>query len=242
MEEALSILLRQPIEVMGAGRTDTGVHASSYVAHFNLDNEATQRTNSGTEKQAPPAPEDPQFLFRLNRFLPRDITVFRIFPVDTSLHARFSARSRTYHYYISTQKPLYKRNYAHYVYGELDTEAIDSCCRVLQETRDFTSFAKVNSDVKTHICHVQHAAWVQVEGGYRFEISSDRFLRNMVRSIVGTLLDVGQGKCTVEEFSKIVEARNRSRAGQSAQARGLFLAGITYKGLAPFTAPIEAGP
>ena len=144
------------------------------------------------------------------------------------MHARFSAIYRTYQYHISTIKPLFTRGYCHHVYGQLDLKAIQECCALLPEISDFTSFAKLHTDVKTNNCHVMRADWTEVDKGYLFEIKADRFLRNMVRSLTGTLLDVGQGKLTVQEFKDIVEAKDRSKAGQSAPARGLFLVDIGY--------------
>ena len=222
MENALSTLLRQEIAVTGAGRTDTGVHASFYMAHFEMDSLLSPKAID---------PLDEHFLFILNRFLPPDIVVYKIYSVPHDMHARFSALSRTYHYQISTIKPLYTKNYTHYVYGRLATREINRCCEVIKSTIDFTSFSKLHTDVKTNNCKVTMAQWKEVEHGYLFEIKADRFLRNMVRSLVGTLLNVGQGKLDVEGFQKITDARDRSAAGQSAPAQGLFLVNIEYKGL-----------
>ena len=217
MEHTLSTMLGEELSVTGAGRTDTGVHASFYMAHF----DTSSLVDCETE----------QFIFKLNRFLPSDITVYKIKQVHSEAHARFSATFRTYHYHISTIKPLYTRDYTHFVHGQLDINEIASCCKIIMETTDFTSFSKLHTDVKTNNCRVMHAEWKQVEEGYLFEIKADRFLRNMVRSLVGTLLDVGQGKTNKNNFEKIVEARDRSMAGQSAPAKGLFLMDIGYKGV-----------
>jgi len=226
LEQALSTLLKQEIAVSGAGRTDTGVHASGFVAHFDL---SAEQSLEGTEPDAPYDPSSEQFIFKLNRFLPPDIGVQKIHEVPEDMHARYSATHRTYHYHISSIKPLYNRNYSHHVFGELDMESINKCCKVILETTDFTSFAKLHTDVKTNNCKVSHAHWRKVEHGYLFEITADRFLRNMVRSITGTLLDVGRGKLDPDEFKKIVEAKNRGKAGSSAPAKGLFLVDIGYK-------------
>lgn len=214
VEQALSTLLRKEISVTGAGRTDTGVHASHFVAHFDLDEGAL--------------PSSEAFLFKLNRFLPLDIVIYRIFRVKDDLHARYSATYRTYHYHISSVKPLFNRAYSHYVYGKLDLKAIEACCKIIMDTSDFTSFARLHSDTRTNICRVSQARWVTLEGGFRFEITADRFLRNMVRSITGTLLDVGLGKTSMPAFQKIVDAKDRSMAGSSAPARALFLVDIGY--------------
>jgi len=220
MEHALTTILRKEISVTGAGRTDTGVHASHFVAHFDVENPSALSPSLD--------PSGEQFLFKLNRFLPPDIVVYKIEPVPVELHARFSAVYRKYHYHISTLKPLYNRNFSHHVFGSLDLKAIQECCDIILETSDFTSFAKLHSDVKTNTCKVMLAQWKEVDQGYLFEIKADRFLRNMVRSLTGTLLDVGQGKLSVKDFKNIVAARDRSKAGQSAPARGLFLVDIGY--------------
>jgi len=226
LEQALSTLLREKISVIGAGRTDTGVHASCFVAHFDL---SAVQLSKGTNPEAPYNPLSEQFIFKLNRFLPPDIVVHRIHEVPEDMHARYSATHRTYHYHISSVKPLYNRNYSHHVYGDLDMESINECCKVILETTDFTSFAKLHTDVKTNNCKVSHASWRKLEQGYLFEITADRFLRNMVRSITGTLLDVGRGKLDPDGFRKIVEAKDRGKAGSSAPAKGLFLVEIGYK-------------
>jgi len=215
VEHALSALIGEDISVTGAGRTDTGVHASFFVAHFD--------TGIALEDQME------HLVFRLNRFLPEDIVVYRLHQVPGDMHARFSATSRTYHYHISTVKPLYTRNYTHYVYGPLNVEEIARCCEIIMETTDFTSFSKLHTDVKNNHCRIMEAAWKKVDNGYLFEIRADRFLRNMVRSIVGTLLDVGQGKIDREDFRQIVNAKDRSAAGMSAPAKGLFLVDVTYR-------------
>lgn len=217
IEEALSTLLRQEISVTGAGRTDTGVHASYFIAHFDVD-------QGGSD------PESDQFVFKLNRFLPPDIVIYKIWKVDPDLHARFSATSRTYHYHISRLKPLYNRLYAHYVFGELDSKEIRHCCDIIKSTIDFTSFSKLHTDVLTNDCRIFEVAWKEEEDGYLFEIKADRFLRNMVRSLAGTLLNVGQGKLDSDGFKRIVAAKDRSQAGQSAPARGLFLVHVEYEG------------
>lgn len=214
IEKVFSTYLKEEIRLTGAGRTDTGVHASFFVAHFD-----TSRNGLA---------EDRDLVHRLNRFLPDDIVLYSIREVSPDMHARFSAKSRTYHYIISREKPLFDREYCHHYFGDLNTERIASACSVLTEYRDFTSFSKLHTDVKTNDCSIQYARWVGTEAGFRFEIRADRFLRNMVRSIVGTLMDVGAGRITIEEFREIIESKDRSRAGMSAPAKGLFLVGIEY--------------
>ncbi|MDF1574403.1 MAG: tRNA pseudouridine(38-40) synthase TruA [Bacteroidales bacterium] len=227
LEHALSILLKKKTAVTGAGRTDAGVHATYFMAHFDLKPEMLI---TGSGSSADPDPSSDRFLFKLNRFLPPDIVVYKIFPVQEDMHARFSALYRTYQYHISSIKPLFQRNYCHYVYGELDTESIRHCCQIILENSDFTSFAKLHTDVKTNNCKLIRALWNEVENGYVFEITADRFLRNMVRSLTGTLLDVGLGKLDADAFKKIVEAKDRGKASSSAPAQGLFLVDIGYPG------------
>ncbi|MCK4749032.1 MAG: tRNA pseudouridine(38-40) synthase TruA [Bacteroidales bacterium] len=231
MEHALSTLLRQEIAVTGAGRTDTGVHASFFIAHFDAAQIEGQTTDKKKHKSEMSNPEGDQFIFKLNRLLPDDIVVYRIRQVPEEMHARFSATHRTYHYHISTLKPLFTRKYAHHLFGPLDLEEIRQCCKIILENTDFTSFSKLHTDVKTNNCKVMVADWKEVDNGFLFEIKADRFLRNMVRSLVGTLLDVGQGKLNRGDFLAIVEAKDRGKAGQSAPAQGLFLVDIGYEGL-----------
>ncbi len=216
MDHALTTLLKQDISLTGAGRTDTGVHASFFVAHFDTLTPINQKTD--------------HLIFKLNRFLPPDIVVYRIVPVSDQMHARFSAIHRTYQYNISTIKPLFTRKYSHYIFGTFDLEEINHCCNIILETIDFTSFSKLHTDVRTNNCSVKQVEWKVIKEGYLFEIKADRFLRNMVRSLVGTLIDVGQGKTDRTEFKAIIEAKDRGKAGQSAPARGLFLVDIGYVG------------
>jgi len=214
MEHALTTMVREDVAVTGAGRTDTGVHASFFVAHFDTSVSGICDTE--------------QFIYKLNRFLPPDIVIYKIQEVHEEAHARFSATFRTYHYHISRIKPLFKRSYSYFVHRKLDTNEINSCCEIIKETTDFTSFSKLHTDVKTNNCTVMCAEWKSVDEGYLFEIKADRFLRNMVRSLVGTLLDVGLGKSDRNDFLRIIKARDRGQAGQSVPAKGLFLVDIGY--------------
>jgi len=211
LEEALSTLLRQPIEVVGAGRTDAGVNASMMVAHFDAS-----------------LPEE-TVVSRLNRLLPSDIAVQRIVPVRPDAHARFSATSRTYHYYITFDKSPFLHHYAWRCPFPLDFDRMNEAAQHLFEYTDFTSFSKLHTDVKTNNCRIMKAEWVrQADGTWMFEVQADRFLRNMVRAIVGTLVDVGRGKISVQDFCDIIEKKDRCSAGQSMPGNALFLAGITY--------------
>lgn len=213
IEDALSKIMRSPTEIVGAGRTDTGVNASYYVAHFDTDTEFDIK----------------QTIYKLNLMLPQDISISSITPVAVEAHARFDAREREYTYFISPNKNPFLRNSAWLYYVPLDVGRMNEAASVLLDTRDFTTFAKLNSNNKTNICRVGVAEWqVEDSGVLRFTIRADRFLRNMVRAIVGTLVDVGRGRYGVEEFRDIVESRDLSRSSGGAPPQGLFLSDIVY--------------
>lgn len=212
LNRALSVLLQSEVSTVGAGRTDTGVHASMMVAHFDaeIDDEA-------------------RFCFKLNRLLPPDIAVQSIRRVRPDAHARFDALSRTYHYFVYTGKHPFLRHYANQLFFEPDYELMNRAAELLLRTTDFTSFSKLHTDTKTNNCRVTKACWTPVaDGSWRFEITADRFLRNMVRAVVGTLLWVGQGRMSLDEFQRVIDCRNRCAAGDSVAARALFLVDITY--------------
>ena len=216
LEKALSTLLRQDVEVVGAGRTDTGVNASYYVAHFDCE--------SGVKDCA-------QLVYKLNLILPQDIAVKRVREVTPEAHARFDAVEREYTYYISQRKNPFRRFSAWQYYVQLDMERMNEAAATLLEYDDFTSFAKLNSNNKTNICHVVKAEWRRAEWDEDlliFTIRADRFLRNMIRAIVGTLVDVGRGRYTVEEFCDILHSRDLSRSSAGAPAQGLFLSDVKY--------------
>lgn len=213
IQKCLSILLRQPIEITGAGRTDAGVHARLMVAHFDRD------ASVDTE----------QLTYRLNKMLPQDISIYRIEPVSEEMHARFSAVSRTYRYYIHTSKNPFERHYSHYLGYKLDFPLMNQAASFLLGVDDFKAFCKAGADVKTTLCHVTQAKWVQTSSTtWYFEITANRFLRNMVRAVVGTLIDVGRGKITLDQFKKIVLSGTRSDAGESMPGNALFLEDIQY--------------
>lgn len=220
LQEALSTLLRQPVEVVGAGRTDTGVHAKMMVAHFDWPN----------NPHAPcPLPLAPTIVYKLNKLLPQDIAVQEIRQVADDMHARFSATERTYHYYIHTRKDPFLQAYSWQVTYPLSFERMNEAAKVLLEYMDFTSFSKVNTDTRTNLCDLRSAHWDEVAPGqWRFTITANRFLRNMVRAIVGTLVEVGRGKLSIDDVRRIVEAKDRCQAGESVPAKGLFLADIKY--------------
>jgi tRNA pseudouridine38-40 synthase len=214
LNKALSTVLKEDTEVTGAGRTDTGVHAQYYIAHFDS-------RRKGLEK-------DDKLLYSLNSLLPADIAVYRLIPVPHTAHARFDALSRTYQYHITTQKDPFRQDTAYLYHAGLDLPLMNRACRILKQYRDFTSFSKVHTDVKTFHCNIMEAKWTQEEHLYTFTICADRFLRNMVRAIVGTMMEVGEKKISLEEFRQIIETRDRSAAGKSVPAHGLFLTAIKY--------------
>lgn len=215
IEQKLSMLRRTPTEIVGAGRTDTGVNASFYVAHFDTES---------------PLESPDQLCYKLNKVLPADIAIRRIYEVEPTLHARFDAREREYTYFLTSHKSPFRRYSAWHYAVELDVERMNEAAARLLEYDDFTSFAKLNSNNKTNICHISHARWsVEEDGTLRFTIRADRFLRNMVRAIVGTLVDVGRGRYTVEQFEDIVRSRDLSRSSAGAEACGLFLSNVSYK-------------
>lgn len=219
--EALSLLLRYPTDIVGAGRTDAGVHARLMVAHFD---------DPRPEEIQHESPLQPSFLAtKLNRVLPPDISVYGIFPVKAQAHARFDATARTYHYFLSTAKDAFARHYACRMYGALDFSAMNEAADILRTVSDFTSFSKLHTDTKTNLCRVAEARWTPVSDTlWRFEITADRFLRNMVRAIVGTLVEVGRGKMSVEGFRQVISEKNRCAAGESMPANALFLVDVRY--------------
>lgn len=210
----MSIVLGKPVETTGAGRTDTGVHARVFFAHFDSEQDKLD--------------SDQKLIWQINGKLPGDISVHRIYKVSPDAHARYSALSRTYEYHITRVKDPFFPEFAHSVYRHMDTRQIIETTRILFEYTDFTSFSKVDTDVSTFICKIKQAEWSFDEHRMVFTITADRFLRNMVRAIVGTLLDVGFGRTSPESFRKIIESRDRTKAGSSAPAKGLFLTGIEY--------------
>jgi len=221
LQKALSTLLRKDIDVVGAGRTDAGVHATMMVAHFDLF--------ADTEEEGTSSRDCRQLVYKLNKILPPDIAVQRVEPVSDDMHARFSATSRTYHYFVHLQKNPFRRNYSWQLYGNIDFHRMNEAAKVLLEYSDFTSFSKVNTDTKTNDCTITEARWEELEPGiWRFTITANRFLRNMVRAIVGTLIEVGRGKLTIEDFRGIIEKRDRCSAGESVPGNALFLVDIKY--------------
>ena len=219
----LSLLLREPIRVTGAGRTDTGVHASFFTAHF--DTLCPISSPEGLKG-------------KLNRFLGRDIYVFDIYRVKEDAHARFSALSRTYKYYVGKRKNPFNYDFTFITYPLPEVEKMNEACKILFEFTDFTSFSKLHTDVKTNNCRILEAGWEDTAEHLIFTIKADRFLRNMVRAIVGTLLEVGQNKITPEEFRQIIASKDRSRAGNSVPGHALFLHAIAYPDNLKYKMPI----
>ncbi len=213
LQETLSIILRTDLTVVGAGRTDAGVHANKMIAHFDWNGE-------------PFLCED--LVFKLNRFLPKDITILSINEVKPTAHARFSAISRTYKYYVTIDKDPFLHELTYRVNFIPEIEKMNALCSLLIKTEDFTSFSKLHSDVKTNICKVESAGWERKGNIFVFKIKADRFLRNMVRAIVGTLLEAGRGRLDERGFRRIVETKNRQVAGDSVPGHALFLEDVQY--------------
>lgn len=215
LNRAVSILNGEPTEVTGAGRTDAGVNASMMVAHF----DSTVLDNT----------ECNQITHKLNRILPRDIAVSKVAAVTDDAHARFSATSRTYQYHIHTERNPFQNHYSYMPPFPLDFNAMNEAARHLFHYTDFTSFSKLHTDVKTNNCRIMKAEWEQTsETTWVFTIQADRFLRNMVRAIVGTLLDVGRGAISIEQFCRIIEQKDRCSAGTSVPGNALFLTVVDY--------------
>lgn len=212
LEKALSLLFKNPIELVGAGRTDSGVHAKEMYAHFDFSE-----------------PIDAAFWIpKLNSFLPKDIVIYSILLVENNAHARFDARSRTYEYYINSFKDAFSADHSWYHHHPLSIEKMNEAASFLMKYTDFECFSKTNTDVFTFNCKITEANWQKRDNQLIFTITADRFLRNMVRAIVGTLVNIGQDKMEVAQMKTIIESKNRSEAGFSAPAHGLYLTQITY--------------
>ena len=214
LNNALSLILGEKITSIGAGRTDAGVHASIFCVHFD-----SYRNDIDSDKK---------LIFRLNNFLPADISIKSVKKVIPEANARFSALNRTYKYYVQKKKDPFKQLWSWYINFPLNVSLMNTACDILKENTDFTSFSRLHSDTKTNICKISLAEWIENDSEIIFTITSNRFLRNMVRAIVGTMVDIGAGKTGIEDFKKIIEHKDRCKAGKSAPAKGLFLAGINY--------------
>lgn len=213
LEEALSTVLREPIAITGAGRTDTGVHAQQMTAHF----EAT--LSAATEKN---------LVHLLNRFLDENIVVYSLKAVHDSAHARFDAIARTYQYHLGVQKQPFKQGLQYVIPTALDFDKMQAAAQILLEYNDFEAFAKHHSDVKTFLCDISFAGWERTDQGAIFTITANRFLRNMVRAIVGTLIEIGKGKLDTADMHRIIQSKERGKAGFSVPACGLYLTRVSY--------------
>jgi tRNA pseudouridine38-40 synthase len=213
LNKAFSVVLNTEINLMGAGRTDTGVHAKEMYAHFDLD-----------------MPFDiPNLVHKLNSYLPKDIVIYAVFPVSNEAHSRFDATKRTYEYHINTFKNPFLQEQSWYFHQPLDVELMNEAAQLLLNHTDFQCFSKVNTDVNTFDCTIFEAYWKQEKDSLIFTISANRFLRNMVRAIVGTLINIGLHKITLTDFETIIESKNRDKAGFSVPAHGLYLTKIEYE-------------
>ncbi|MDO7850964.1 tRNA pseudouridine(38-40) synthase TruA [Hymenobacter convexus] len=220
LDRCLSQVLRHPTYCLGSGRTDSGVHASHQVAHFDAELPATLSLD--------------QLLYRLRRALPPDIAALRLHPVPDEAHARFSAEERNYEYFVVTQPDPFRRDHALYVDRPLDVAAMNEAAGYLVGQFDFTTFSKVKGGENHYVCYCTAAGWHPAPGGWRFHIRANRFVRGMVRLVVGTLLDVGRGKLTPRQFQALLWAQKRVDAGNAAPARGLFLSRVEYEdGMVP---------
>jgi len=216
LESVFSLILKSKIELTGCGRTDTGVHARQYFAHFDLDEPLSESYCN-------------ELLYKFNSFLPKEIVIHRIFKVEDDLHARFSALDRTYKYYVALSKDPFLFPVTYRIYEKLDLKAMNLAAELLLGNQDFTSFSKLHTDVKNNFCEVTAAFWEQQGEQFVFTITANRFLRNMVRAIVGTLLFVGKGKISVADFQNIIQQKNRCEAKISVPAQALFLEEVRYK-------------
>ncbi|WP_299556278.1 tRNA pseudouridine(38-40) synthase TruA [Seonamhaeicola sp.] len=212
IEKALTALLKDPIAIVGAGRTDTGVHASQMFAHFDTDVKF----------------DEDQLAYKLNSFLPKDIAIHDIFEVNNEAHARFDALSRTYLYKITLKKNVFTFDNTLYMKQDLDVDKMKKASKILFQYKDFQCFSKSNTDVKTYYCDIMKADWSFNEDELHFVIKADRFLRNMVRAIVGTMINIGLGKMKVEDLHTIIQSKNRSEAGYSVPAHALYLTKVEY--------------
>ena len=210
----LSRLLNEPISIMGCGRTDAGVHAREFFAHFDASKELMDNPD--------------WWIFKFNNALPSDIAIQKIIPVNEKSNVRFDAVARTYEYIINRRKDPFLVNKSLYLYGEINVEEMKKATKVLFDYIDFTSFARTHTQNATNNCTIYKAEWREENDVLIFTISANRFLRNMVRAIVGTLLKVGKGKITVDDFRKVIESKDRTKAGLSALACGLYLIKVEY--------------
>ncbi len=212
LAQALSIILKSEINLVGAGRTDSGVHAKQMFAHFDFDGYIAH--DFVTHK--------------LNSYLPKDIAVLGFYDVSNEAHARFDAKKRTYEYHIHTQKNAFDSDDSYYFKNELNINLMNQACEILKKHNDFECFSKVHTDVNTFNCKIENAVWLKTDNKIVFTISADRFLRNMVRAIVGTMINIGLEKVSLHQFIEIIESKDRKKAGFSVPAHGLYLTKVEY--------------
>lgn len=213
LTKALCTILRTNLDITGAGRTDTGVHAKCMVAHFDIENGL---------------PDELNLVNKLNSILPHDIAAHKVVEVRADAHARFDAISRRYEYHVVLTKDVFRKELATKISFDIDFERMNEAAQLLKKYRDFTSFSKLHTDVKTNNCDIKHAAWTRDGDEWIFTIEADRFLRNMVRAVVGTLFEVGRGKMSMDDFCQVIEEKNRCKAGTSVPAHGLYLVDVKY--------------
>jgi len=213
LTEKLSILLKESVSITGCGRTDTGVHASEFIAHFDVEKFIWKKKD---------------LVYKLNSFLPSDIVIYDISEVSIKFNSRFDAISRTYRYYINHVKNPFKEGTSYYYNGDLNVDEMNKACLYLFDYIDFTSFSKLHTQTATNNCKILFAKFERQGDDLIFTVTADRFLRNMVRALVGTLLEIGKGKLAAEEICRIIEAKDRSLAGFSVPAHGLFLEKVVY--------------
>ncbi len=213
LDEALTLILRETIETVGSSRTDTGVHAEQQYAHFD--------TNQ-------PVKDCEVLTYRLNSLLPFDIAVHRVFAVEDTAHSRFDANYRRYEYRIVKRKNPFLHNESHIFHKPLNIQLMNEAALLLFKYKNFESFSKMHTQVNNFLCEITEAEWFEKDGILIFSVKSNRFLRGMVRALVGTLLEVGTGKKTIADFEKIIQAQDRSKAGAQAPAEGLFLVEVGY--------------
>ena len=213
IQKALHTAFRVPISIVGCGRTDTGVHATDFYAHFDYSEEL----------------EKSSFLNRINGILPHDIAIFDLIKVDDKAHTRFNATARTYHYFINKVKSPFYNDSSYFLRKKIDLDKMNEASKLLIRKADFGCFSKSNTQVNTNICDITNAKWsIEPNGQIKFEITANRFLRGMVRAIVGTLIWVGEGKMSLEQLEELIESKDRTKAGFSVPAKGLFLVKIDY--------------
>lgn len=212
LEDCFAKVFQQKIAVTGAGRTDAGVHAKQMIAHFDIEVDFDRE----------------HLIYKLNRMLPKSVVIYKIYPVQPEAHARFDAVSREYKYYVTLRKNPFIKDFSCYIPQKLDVDLMNEACEILKKYHDFECFSKVKTDVNNFNCDIEKAVWVQKEDQLIFTIVANRFLRNMVRSIVGTMLELGMGKRNLKNFEEVIQSKNRSKAGKSIEAKALFLYKIKY--------------